>query len=378
MITDNGVKLLGKYIVGQIPTFASHIAIGCGPNVIKAVDSFGAYASQSSLDFEMNRFPIVSRTTNITYNNIGEPVTQVIFTAAIPSGDRYAITEVGIYPAEQNNVFGSIPSKTLFAFTDAEDWQNHDVSASTFYDTEIYTSVVDTNQDVDSGSGGTMEDVLAFRLASDNAMFRSATRLDRQEQPRFLNRSVVLRGDYTALDGATLDYTNGDHLMLSEPNLSDLDKAHQTNDQIRVAFSVIPKSLATPVSPSTIQLTIDFAIDDASAERARLEYSGTISDNYNRYVTFSKSFNDLDYTAGFRWENVKYVKIYSNIDNASDNYLALDGIRFENASSIDTQYALGGYTVLKTSDVSEEYPRPIEKIEGSTTYVEFRFALDVG
>jgi hypothetical protein len=372
MITSNGTKLLGKYLVGQVPTFASHIAIGCGPNVLGSDESFGSYSSQTSLDFEMARVPIISRTTNVI-----DGETQVIFTGTIPSGDRYGITEVGIYPAEESNVFGSPPSKTLFAFTDAEDWQHHDVSAATFYDTEIYTSVVDSNQDIDSGSGGTMENITAFRLASDNAMFRSETRLQRQEQPRFLNRSVVLRGDYTALDGAALDYTLGDHLMLTKPNLAELDKAHAINDKIKVAFSIIPKSLATPVTPTNIQLTIDFAIDDGSVERARLEYTGSTTNN-DRYIVVTKTLNELDYTTSFKWENVNYIKIYANIDNGTDNYLALDGIRYENESSVDTQYSLVGYSVLKSSDtVASEYPRPIEKIEGSTTYVEFRFVLDV-
>jgi hypothetical protein len=383
MITFNGTKLLGKYLVGQIPTFASHMAIGCGPNVIPSATSLGDYSSKTALDFEMLRVPIVSRTTNrIT---VGETdMQQVIFTAEIPSSDRYGITEIGVYPSQENNVFGSVASKTLFSFNDAEDWQAHDVSASTLTDIDIYTAIVNVDQDVDSGSGGTMENVKTFRLASDNAMFRNETRLSRQEQPRFLNRSLVLRGDYSLLSGAVLDYADADHVMLSQSNLAELDTAHKALDQIKLAFSVIPKSLATPVLPTEMLISIDFALDDGSVEYARFEYimseetnpEHILSDENDRYMIVTKTFNELEYSANFNWADVKFIKVYVNIDDADDNYVALDGIRFENKSSLDDQYALAGYTVLKTSD-TDSHPAPIEKTEGSVTYVEFIFALGV-
>jgi hypothetical protein len=32
MITNIGKNLLAKYLVGQTPSYASHIAVGCGTN----------------------------------------------------------------------------------------------------------------------------------------------------------------------------------------------------------------------------------------------------------------------------------------------------------------------------------------------------------
>jgi hypothetical protein len=58
MITNTGKNILGKYLVGQIPTYAGYIAVGCGS---QPVTSFGNYASKTELDFEMFRIPITSK-----------------------------------------------------------------------------------------------------------------------------------------------------------------------------------------------------------------------------------------------------------------------------------------------------------------------------
>ena len=58
MITNIGKNILGKYLVGQTPSYAGYIAVGCGA---KPVTSFGNYAAKTELDFEMFRIPIISK-----------------------------------------------------------------------------------------------------------------------------------------------------------------------------------------------------------------------------------------------------------------------------------------------------------------------------
>jgi hypothetical protein len=58
MITSTGRDILAKYLIGQTSSFASHIAIGCGP--LPSVDS-ADYRNKTELDFEMDRYPIISR-----------------------------------------------------------------------------------------------------------------------------------------------------------------------------------------------------------------------------------------------------------------------------------------------------------------------------
>jgi hypothetical protein len=373
MITNNGITLLGKYLVGQTPAFASHIAIGCGPNVLGSDESLstaatsGGYATKSSLDFEMDRFPIISRTTNVID---GEQ--QIIFTAEIPSADRYGITEVGVFPAESNNVFGSIPSQTIFSFTTNEVWQKS--LSSTVTDVEVESDIIDDTQNIDTTAK-------AFFLASDNAIFISSTRLKRMEQPRFLNSSLVLRGDLTALSAGELDTSTGDYVVISQPTLPDLDTANEFSDKLKIAFSVISKNFNATSAPDEIKIKIVFRTD--AGLTATYSYSDNVTQN-DRYTTNEVTITNITKSSDtFAWKDVTSVRIYANVAAtspilSSDFYIAFDGIRFENLSSIDDRFALVGYTVLKSADtVAAEYPRPLEKPEGTMTYVEFRFALDV-
>ena len=362
MITNNGITLLGKYLVGQIPTFASHIAIGCGPNVLGSATSFGDYSAKTSLDFEMDRFAIVSRTTNVID---GEQ--QIIFTAEIPSVNRYGITEVGVFPAEANNVFGSVASQTIFSFTTNEVWQKS--LSGTVTDVEIESDIINDDQDIDTAAK-------AFLLDSDNAIFRNATRLKRMEQPRFFNGSLVLRGDLTALSGGNLNTSTGDYVFISQPTLPELDNANEFSDKIKIVFSVISKDFDATVAPTAIKTAIVFRTD--AAVTATYSYSGTVSQN-DRYANDELTLTSITKSSEtFAWKDVTSVRIYANADTSSNFYIALDGLRFENLSSVDDRYSLAGYTVLKSADtLAADYPRPIEKPEGSTTYVEFRFALDV-
>jgi hypothetical protein len=58
MITSTGRDILAKYLIGQTSSFASHIAIGCGPLPSLTPPD---YRTKTELDFEMDRYPIVSR-----------------------------------------------------------------------------------------------------------------------------------------------------------------------------------------------------------------------------------------------------------------------------------------------------------------------------
>ncbi len=61
MITDIGKKIIGKYLIGQAPAYASYIAIGCGPTPLNTNDVTEDFSNKKSLDFEMFRVPISSR-----------------------------------------------------------------------------------------------------------------------------------------------------------------------------------------------------------------------------------------------------------------------------------------------------------------------------
>lgn len=358
MITNKGIELLTKYVSGQVPAYASHIAIGSGAQPLKTGDSLGSYASTTELSFEMARFPIISRTA---IKDGG--VNYAVVTAEIPTADRYAFTEVGIYPAEKNNVAGSIASRILFSFTEGEDWQYHNVVGSSVSAISV-------------ASGSSLASQTApFRLYSEDSIFQSTIRLNRQEQPRFLGSSVFMPGNMTALSGGNLDYTKNHVELNTGVDLSDLDNANSITDKIKVAFGVLATSEASPVTPTAIKLTVEFAVGDGSGEYARMILTPTASGT-NRYYSSSSLIKDLTYSStAFKWSNVQYIRIFGNVDTGTDNFIFLDGIRFENSSDIDFRYGLAGYTVIKNGDAGNTYSRPISKLENTTSYIEFKFKL---
>ena len=57
MITNKGKEIIAKYMLGQAPAYATHIALGCGPKP----NSTGNFSEKQTMDFEMLRVPISSK-----------------------------------------------------------------------------------------------------------------------------------------------------------------------------------------------------------------------------------------------------------------------------------------------------------------------------
>jgi hypothetical protein len=108
MITNTGKQIIGRYLVGLTDTYASHLVLGCGPKPLSSTEPFADYASKTSMDFEMIRVPITSR--NIVTES---GATTVIFTAELPTTERYGITEIGVYPSVANPTPVGSDSKSL-------------------------------------------------------------------------------------------------------------------------------------------------------------------------------------------------------------------------------------------------------------------------
>ena len=62
MITNDGKELISKYLLGQVPTYATHLSIGCGAIPLDSNDPLpnDTYGKQR-MDFEMTRVPISSK-----------------------------------------------------------------------------------------------------------------------------------------------------------------------------------------------------------------------------------------------------------------------------------------------------------------------------
>lgn len=118
MITNTGKNILAKYLVGQTPSYASHIAVGCGATPLLEDGTLGDYSDKKSLEFEMFRVPIISR------GFVDESgVSKIVLTAELPTQERYEITEVGVFSGASNPAAGAFDSKNIYSFSDTESWK---------------------------------------------------------------------------------------------------------------------------------------------------------------------------------------------------------------------------------------------------------------
>jgi hypothetical protein len=259
MITNTGKNILAKYLVGQTPAYASHIAVGCGPKPLDQDGTLPDFSNKKSLDFEMFRVPIISRGF---VDELG--VSKVVLTAELPTQERYEITEVGIFSAASNPAAGAFDSKNIYSFTDLESWKYssqgteipviysplddrvvniveasatpsrvlyvtdiaHNLSVGTevsvsglspaaFNLSKVSIATVPTpttftivGSSVTSGeslsSGYLVNDVETniinqvypvFQTNADNKIFTNSNRVDRHERCRFLNNILAISGD---------------------------------------------------------------------------------------------------------------------------------------------------------------------------------------
>ena len=186
MITNSGKEIISKYLLGQVPGYASHISIGCGATPLDANDptpSSSVLAAKTKMDFEMIRVPLSSK--GFVDDN---GTTKVSFTAELPKENRYDITEIGLWSSGSNSLAEGFGSRVVFNFS--EDWQAHSTSISTL------------TTPTPLGLTGDITTILRqFRALSSDTVFSGIARKNRKEGPRFLDSKILLRGDSSIIQG---------------------------------------------------------------------------------------------------------------------------------------------------------------------------------
>ena len=332
MITNTGKDILSKYLIGQAPSYAAYISFGCGQQPKGISDTFSSgeiaeYQAKQEMDFEMFRAPIVSR------GYINENGTnQIVFTAELPTEERYEITELGIFSAGSNPAAGANDSRTLFSFADTESWEYHTATESRtlpFYQQRLSQSELDENSGTYALPAGGDDSAInitdiAFTANSDNALFEDTTRISRHERSRFLNSTTLMRGDSSKISGnsaATITYDSDpsadgylpNHLHLTGVALN-LDQ-NSGKDKVKVAYSIMNKSVTDNTQPTSASIIIEFASadtqQDVAKEYARFKiYQDSPNFSSNRYFIAESALEDLEYSDGFSWNIVNIVKVY--------------------------------------------------------------------
>jgi hypothetical protein len=382
MITNKGKSIIGKYMLGQAPAYASYLAVGCGPQPLQTEDVADDFATKTNLDFEMFRVPISSRGF-INENGIDK----IVLTAELPTEERYEITEVGLYSAGSNPSAGANDSKTVFSFAQGETWVHHTANAAT----EIPTISAPLDDPEDDNVIATDN---VFQTNADNSIFYKTNRLERYERARFLNNTILIQGDDSDLSNGGgsggVDHLviedGSNHIHLTAPNV-DFSKNSPT-DELRFAFSLVNKDGDSIAVPDTIKILIEFAGTDVTDPDVYARFEVDIENGYdgydfetNRYFVVKKQLQELYTTQNFTWESVTVVKIYACVIDtgisggplpSSDYYIALDALRLENIAATNPLYGLTGYSVIK-NDTSAT----IIKSPNTSNYIEFRFSIGV-
>ena len=380
MITNTGKSIIAKYLLGQAPAYASYIAIGCGATPLDTTDEIGDYSTKTNLNFEMFRVPISSRGF---VNEDG--VDKIVLTAELPTEERYEISEIGIYSAGSNPSAGAYDSKTVFAFTQTENWQYVTAASAVAIDTE--TAALDSPN---------FDNIIAvadpvFQTNADNPIFFKSPRVARYERPRFLNNVIMIKGNEADLDiesdsGPTQDTfeigASSNYIRLSGTTV-DFSKNSPT-DKLKLAFSIINRdgTYGSGTQPERARVLVSFE-NTSGTQFARLEAEvaddssgGQYDFATERYFVVTKQLQELYRTSGFDWNAVSVVKIYAcvidGVNPSANYYVALDALRLENVATVNPLYGLTGYSVIQTSGAAT-----IVKSPNTNNYVEFRFSVDL-
>jgi hypothetical protein len=184
MITENGKRVISKYLLNEAPAYATHISIGCGAKPLKNTEELPDVSEKETMDFEMLRIPISSKGF---VEEAGE--TKISLIAELPTENRYEISEVALWSGANNSLARGFDSRILFNFE--EQWESHAVNVNSIpFKSEL-------------GLGGDIQDGrdIVFRTNSGDPVLEDVARKNRKEGPRFLNTSIFMRGDSSRIVG---------------------------------------------------------------------------------------------------------------------------------------------------------------------------------
>jgi hypothetical protein len=353
MITDVGLDIIGKYLLGQVPSYASYISFGCGAEpTVDAVDG-----TETEMKFEMFRIPISARSL------LGD---QISFAAEIPFDPRYRITEVGVW-SDGSNALSQSDSRLIFSFVDSENWKIYDADPNVPISIPVVTDALSDQLLVDEDGVIRETEEIFWCDASNQTLVHKTdsypTVYDRRnEGARFLNQTLFVRSDTTKKV-----YIDGRNVDLSQ---------NSPDDVLKLAVglhNVNPESpTTTNFTPPTI--TIRFMRDPGNPDSGVAEFSvqpdvldPATGTDYLLYQVLEQKLDDLIYSPNFTWKETRWVEM--EITGGDANwYLAFDAMRFDNVSTPNPLYVMSGYTI--PGEI-------VNKIAGSNSFLEFRFGLDV-
>lgn len=380
MITTNGKNIVAKYLLNQAPEFASHIAIGVGGQALPTSSSATFASDADSLEFEVARVPVLSK--GLLKENGQE---KIVFKAELPVEQRFQITEIGLYPAANNIVAGNFDSRIVSTFSNSEPWSysnNLNDSGTVLYIGPVPIDSVNVG-DVDILSPSWNDFIF---INSNSPIFEYSDRINRGEQPRYLNRSMAISGSTSVVSGVSassslIDVSSSASYYVENNSINLNLGKNLPSDQIKLALSVVSvaRTGVQSLAPDNVKIRLEL-LNNAGANPPKAYVNMALQDtdiDSMRYQVITKSLSDFTTTENFSWSAINAIRIYTCVHDDSnvetgDHIVFYDGIRFENISSYNPLYSLVAAEYIKTLDEN-----PILKKENSTSYVEYRFGVGV-
>ena len=355
-------------MLGQAPSYATHIAIGCGAQPLLPTDPLPLNLEQKTvLDCEMTRVPIISK--GFVDDN---GTTKITFSAELPAENRYDITEIGLWSAGGNNLAPNSDSKIIFNFS--EPWEIHNSSISPI--------------PAEDGRLGTSPDFIAatppalapiFTLSTGNPVLRGNDRVARNEGPRYLNRKIFIRGDQSTITEAGTQWTGtGTHIHLNSINFAISNNGPE--DVLKLAFSIMDKLGSGSGNPDQVRILIEFYKNELTTDqayaKAKIEYN--TAELSERYFVAEIPIKDLETSPDFSASEIRTCRIFTsvlvddglgNLDPSDNHYVVLDVFRIDNITTQNPLYKMVGYGIANVDG------NPIVKLQNTNNYVEFRLSL---
>lgn len=364
MITNKGKDVITKYLLGQTATYASYISFGCG-----ATPGDAANGNETAMEFEMLRVPISSRSlVKLGQNKI------ISLAGELPLSEHYDITEVAVWSDASNGLSASnSDSRVLFAFNNTENWQQYVLNGN-IYQNEIIEYI---SNPLGPEDGSITIDKEIFSCSANNSTLQNGERLEEGQGVRFLDNTVMLRGDCWIDEDSP---SNGIRLQVPVLDLSEASPS----DEIRIALSLypteIPDDTASVPEAINVRLRMRFLTEQTQNNNGSVEQIAATIDTViypepgQYYHIVKVPMKDLQITNNFIWKDVSAVDLTVGItprDNNTDVkekwYVGIDAVRFENLTTPNPLYAMVGYSVAKEH---------IKKFANTNAYVEFRYGVD--
>ena len=180
------------------------------------------------------------------------------------------------------------------------------------------------------------------------------------------------------IDATDIDYRFSENrYVLAEKRLDELTYTPQfswkTVDTIRIYSSVIKNTTVTHKLVLNGLATLSTFVPHKFKVGDAVKISGISGLDGIRIVTATPTDSSFSFATTAVDAIFQEIIPAANVESGStDFYIALDGLRLDNTSTINPLYGLVGYSIIQNDD-----REPIVKSPNSTNFIEYRFIMDV-